>query len=110
MELEELSDDSRVEPSSDHADETDAEAVASTPTRELRRSSRVPKPNPKYLSSLHYLLLTDSGEPENYDEALQVNESVKWEHAMQEEIDSLHTNDTWELARLPAGKRALYNK
>lgn len=64
----------------------------------------VPKPNPKYLSSLYYLLLTDSGEPSCYDEALQVSDSVKWE---QEEMDSLHSNETWELARLPAGKKAL---
>ena len=56
------------------------------------------------------MLLTDSGESKNYDKALQDSESVKWEHAMQEEMDSLHTNGTWELARLPARKKALHNK
>jgi hypothetical protein len=29
---------------------------------------------------------------------------------MQEEMDSLHSNVTWELAKLPAGKKALQNK
>jgi len=30
--------------------------------------------------------------------------------AMQEEMDSLHYNGTWDSARLPAGKKALHNK
>ena len=51
------------------------------------------------------MLLTDNGEPESYDEVKQVSESGKWEHAMQEEMDSLHSNGTWDLARLSAGKK-----
>ncbi|KAL5831285.1 hypothetical protein ACOSQ4_016639 [Xanthoceras sorbifolium] len=77
---------------------------------ELRRSSRVPKPIQRYSPSLHYLLLTDSGEPECYDEAMQVEDSVKWESAMRDEMDSLMSNQTWELAELPPGKKALHNK
>ncbi|KAL5777409.1 hypothetical protein ACOSP7_010335 [Xanthoceras sorbifolium] len=77
---------------------------------ELRRSSRVPKPIQRYSPSLHYLLLTDSGEPECYDETMQVEDSVKWESAMRDEMDSLMSNQTWELAELPPGKKALHNK
>ncbi|KAL5771289.1 hypothetical protein ACOSP7_015443 [Xanthoceras sorbifolium] len=77
---------------------------------ELRRSSRVPKPIQRYSPSLHYLLLTDSGEPECYDEAMQVEDSVKRESAMRDEMDSLMSNQTWELAELPPGKKALHNK
>ncbi|KAL5769829.1 hypothetical protein ACOSP7_013983 [Xanthoceras sorbifolium] len=77
---------------------------------ELRRSSRVPKPIQRYSPSLHYLLLTDSGEPECYDEAMQVEDSVKWESAIRDEMDSLMSNQTWELAELPPGKKALHNK
>ncbi|KAE8692624.1 Retrovirus-related Pol polyprotein from transposon TNT 1-94 [Hibiscus syriacus] len=48
------------------------EAVQEEPgTPELRRSSRIPKPTQRYSSSLHYLLLTDNGELECYDEAMQ---------------------------------------
>jgi hypothetical protein len=54
--------------------------------------------------------LTDGGEPETYDEALQVENSTKWELAMKDEMDSLMTNQTWELTELPAGKKALHNK
>ncbi|KAE8684911.1 Actin-depolymerizing factor 1 [Hibiscus syriacus] len=79
-------------------------------TPELRRSSRIPKPTQQYSPSLHYLLLTDNGEPECYDEAMQVEDSVKWESSMKDEMDSLMSNQTWELAELPPGKKALHNK
>ena len=32
---------------------------------------------------------------------------LKWERAMQLEMDSLHKNSTWELVHFPNGKRAL---
>ncbi|KAI5436505.1 hypothetical protein KIW84_022846 [Lathyrus oleraceus] len=46
----------------------------STPAPELRRSSRVPIPNRKYMS---YMLLTDGGEPEDYAEACQTVDANK---------------------------------
>ena len=55
-------------------------------------------------------MLTDEGEPESFDEALQVEDSIKWEQAMDDEIRSLVKNDTCVLTELPAGKRALLNK
>ena len=79
-------------------------------TPALRRSFRIPKPIQCYSPSLHYLLLSDSGEPECYDQAMQVDDSVKWESAMKDEMDSLMSNQTWELAELPPGKKALHNK
>ena len=87
------------------------EAVQDEPgTPALRRSSRIPKPIQRYSPSLHYLLLSDSGEPECYDQAMQVEDSVKWESAMKDEMDSLMSNQTWELTELPPGKKALHNK
>jgi hypothetical protein len=59
---------------------------------------------------LFYILLTDGSEPETYDEALKVENSTKWELAMKDEIDSLMTNQTWELKELPIGEKALHNK
>ena len=87
------------------------EAVQEEPgTPALRRSSIISKPIQRYSLSLHYLLLFDSGEPECYDQAMQVEDSVKWESAMKDEMDSLMSNQTWELAELPPGKKALHNK
>ena len=54
--------------------------------------------------------MTDGGEPECYDEALQDENSSKWKLAMKDEIDSLLGNQTWELTELPVGKKVLHNK
>ena len=54
--------------------------------------------------------MTDGGEPEYYDEALQDENSSKRELAMKDEMDSLLGNQTWELTELPVGKKALHNK
>ena len=59
---------------------------------------------------MNYLLLTDGGEPECYGEACQTEDVGKWELAMKEETTSLISNQTWELAKLPVGKKALHNK
>jgi len=48
-----------------------------TPQSELRRSTRMTRAPERYSSSLHYLLLTDSGEPECYEEVLQVEAKDK---------------------------------
>ena len=39
-----------------------------------------------------------------------MEDSIKWEQAMDDEMSSLEKNDTWVLTELPAGKRALLNK
>ncbi|RVW20652.1 Retrovirus-related Pol polyprotein from transposon TNT 1-94 [Vitis vinifera] len=51
-----------------------------------------------------------NSQPECYDEALQDENSSKWELAMKDEMDSLLGNQTWELTELPVGKKALHNK
>uniref|UniRef100_A0A7N2MUY1 Retrovirus-related Pol polyprotein from transposon TNT 1-94 n=1 Tax=Quercus lobata TaxID=97700 RepID=A0A7N2MUY1_QUELO len=82
----------------------------STPVAEVRRSSRNIRPPQRYSPTLNYLLLIDGGEPECYNEALQDENSSKWELAMKDEMDSLLGNQTWELTELPVGKKALHNK
>ena len=54
--------------------------------------------------------MTDSGEPECYEEVMQVETRKKWEQGMNEEMDSLVRSQTWDLVQFPAGKRALQNK
>ena len=53
--------------------------------------------------------MTDGGEPKCYNEALQDENSSKWELAMKDEMNSLLGNQTWELTELPVGKKALHN-
>ena len=82
----------------------------SIPIIEVRRSFRNIRPPQHYSPTLKYLLLTDGGEPECYDEVLQDENSSKWELAMKDEMDSLLGNQTWELTELLVGKKALHNK
>ena len=49
----------------------------STPVAEVRRSFRNIRPPQRYSPALNYLLLTDGGEPECYDETLQDENSSK---------------------------------
>ena len=52
-------------------------------------------------------MLIDCEEPSCYEEAMLKDDKLKWERAMQSEMDSLHKKSTWELVHLPDGKRAL---
>ena len=54
--------------------------------------------------------MTNSGEPECYEEAMQVETKKKWEQGMNEEMDSLVINQNWYLVEFPIGKGALHNK
>ncbi|KAG8486278.1 hypothetical protein CXB51_019698 [Gossypium anomalum] len=42
-------------------------------------------------------------ETSNYSEAVSCEDSVKWMFAMQEEMESLHKNKTWDLVKLSKG-------
>ena len=76
----------------------------------VRQSTRLSRPLERFSSSLYSILLTDVGEPECYDRAMQVDTKIQWESAMTEEMDSLVKNQTWDLCKLPIGKKALQNK
>eukprot|EP00268_Persea_americana_P024782 TRINITY_DN24187_c1_g1_i1.p2 TRINITY_DN24187_c1_g1~~TRINITY_DN24187_c1_g1_i1.p2 ORF type:complete len:116 (+),score=27.17 TRINITY_DN24187_c1_g1_i1:452-799(+) len=72
----------------------------------LRRSSRIPKPNPRYANSVltaAWMATTDNAdsvyEPEFFEEAQGI---PKWEEALGEENKALKQNETWELVHRPA--------
>ncbi|GJX59460.1 putative RNA-directed DNA polymerase [Tanacetum coccineum] len=75
----------------------------------LRRSTRDHHPSTCY-SAHEYVLLTDGGEPECYAEAMEDEHKKEWFEAMEDEMNSLHENNIFELVKLPKGKRALKNK
>ena len=55
----------------------------------------------------NYLLVIDCGEITCYKEAIHIDDSKKWEMAMQSEYNSILANKTWYLTSLPEGKQAL---
>ena len=54
-----------------------------------------------------YALITSSGDPTTFQEAIHSQEKSRWMGVMVEEIQSLHKNQTWNLVELPKGKRAI---
>ena len=56
----------------------------------LKRSSRAIRVPDRYVPSLHYRLVTDEGEQEPLDEALQLEDTTKWEQVMDDGMSRLH--------------------
>ncbi|KAI4334908.1 hypothetical protein L6164_013610 [Bauhinia variegata] len=96
-------------PTRDINDGGDANTNVPPINTELRKSVRQSRPSQKYPPH-EYVLLTDGGEPERYEEALEHDHKEKWLITMQEEMQSLQENHTFELVKLPKGKKALKNK
>ncbi|KAG8473450.1 hypothetical protein CXB51_035780 [Gossypium anomalum] len=76
------------------------------------RTKREIKPPKKYAEAdlVAYALnvaedIDANQEPSNYSEAISCEDSEKWMFAMQEEMESLHKNKTWDLVKLPKGKK-----
>ncbi|KAL5850870.1 hypothetical protein ACOSQ4_008883 [Xanthoceras sorbifolium] len=55
----------------------------------------------------HASIIVNDEIPTTYQEAVQSSEEEKWRNAMNEEMQSLHKNQTWKLASLPKGKKAI---
>ncbi|KAK0605571.1 hypothetical protein LWI29_028241 [Acer saccharum] len=82
---------------------------------EVRRSTRERRPpvwHSEYIteSNVAYCLLTEDGEPLTFHEARNSSDASLWMTAMQEEIEALHKNKTWELVPLPHGRKAIGNR
>ncbi|KAH9307360.1 hypothetical protein KI387_035271, partial [Taxus chinensis] len=89
----------------------DVQIEPPAPQISVRRSQRVSRPPEIFTPSLFYLLLTDSGEPESFEEAMQDETHKQWEHGMDEEMDSLEQNQTWDLVKFSSKvKGTLQNK
>ncbi|KAG8501115.1 hypothetical protein CXB51_003217 [Gossypium anomalum] len=90
--------------------------VASSPQYSIakNRTRREIKPPKKYAEAdlVAYALnvaedIDANQEPSNYSEAISCEDSEKWMFAMQEEMESLHKNKTWDLVKLPKGKKTV---
>ncbi|KAK8936753.1 hypothetical protein KSP39_PZI011993 [Platanthera zijinensis] len=72
-----------------------------------RREVRLPL---RLQDSVAYAFQIFSSDPRSFKEAIESNESSQWMAAMEEEIESLHKNKTWELVYLPKGAKAISSK
>lgn len=74
----------------------------------LRDREALKKPSylDDYVMSVDSLIETHVN-PDKYEEAVRSKDKNHWKRAMNDEMQSLKTNSTWELTKLPQGKRAL---
>ena len=70
------------------------------PLPPLSRSTREHQPSIRYPPN-EYVMLTDGGELETYQEAILHERKKEWVKAMQEEVRSLLENHTYDLVKLP---------
>jgi len=80
-------------------------------TQNVRRSDRQ-RSMPTWMKSGEFLLanvaaVEESEDPSTYSEALSSSDSHMWLNAMQEEMDALHKNNTWDLVDLPKGSKVI---
>ncbi|WVY90442.1 hypothetical protein V8G54_035956 [Vigna mungo] len=76
---------------------------------QLRRSTRQKQPSRRYFLD-EYVNFTDEGEPQSFVEAMEMKDKEKCLQAMEEEMQSLKENQTYDLVELPKERRALQNK
>ncbi|KAG8474407.1 hypothetical protein CXB51_033681 [Gossypium anomalum] len=86
--------------------------TAMLPNLSLKDSSNKENQKQKYVEAdlFAYALnvaedIDANREPSNYSEAISCEHSEKWMFAMQEEMESLHKNRTWDLVKLPKSKK-----
>lgn len=72
---------------------------------ELRRSTRMRKPPELYGEWTN--IAHELNDPLTITEALSSPKKIEWKKAMEKEIESLHTNDVWDLVKLPSGRKAI---
>jgi transposase InsO family protein len=91
------------------AAETESESENELPVhRELRNRSCLEKPKKfnDYVTTAE-AYLTEMNEPECYEEAVNSKDREHWIRAMNNEMESLAKNQTWEIADLPEGAKAI---
>ncbi|KAE8722570.1 Peptidyl-prolyl cis-trans isomerase FKBP62 [Hibiscus syriacus] len=102
-------DSSEAEPAHDEQEPESSEAPT---TRQSDHVRRRPNWHSDYVieGNIAYCLLTEDGEPSTYQEAIHSSDVSLWMMAMQEEIEALHKNNTWDLVPLPQGRKPIGNK
>ncbi|KAL6977755.1 hypothetical protein U1Q18_052729 [Sarracenia purpurea var. burkii] len=98
--------ETNVDNDAEHANENVEEPIVAN---EPRRSTRDRRPSIRY-SPNEYVFLTDGGEPESFKEAMEDENKKDWMEVMEDEMQSLRENNTFELVKLPKGKKVLKNR
>jgi hypothetical protein len=103
------------QPSFEVAPEHEEQEQIKSETHEVRwstRERRLPVWHSEYVteSNIAYCLLTENGEPSTFHKVIKSTNVSMWMTSMQEEIEALHKNNTWDLVPLPQERNAIGNK
>src|ERR1044072_6092998 len=90
------------EPGSDHEEEVRDQGGAQEYNLVRDRAPRQIQPLVRYgfEELVAYALLTSSRDPSTFREAINIPEKDRWMGAMQEEMEPLKKNETWDLVSL----------
>ena len=109
-------DHDQVDPADEHLPDVIEQPVEQHPPQEdvdpaLRRSTRVrrsaiPSDYVVYLQESDYDIGADN-DPETFSQTISCRESELWYNAMKEEMDSMASNEVWDLVKLLDGLRAI---
>uniref|UniRef100_A0A2N9I8X0 Integrase catalytic domain-containing protein n=1 Tax=Fagus sylvatica TaxID=28930 RepID=A0A2N9I8X0_FAGSY len=93
------------------SDESEAPALTSsqlTDSIAVRRARREIRKPAKFVDMVAYALpMFEDDIPSTYKEVVRTPESNEWKKAMDDEMQSLHKNQTWDLVQLPKGKKEI---
>ncbi len=78
------------------------------PRRSKRRN--LPRRRFEIEGEAFMIALHDDDEPRTVQEALSSSAKDEWIKAMNDEIESMRTNQVWDLVNLPLGRKAIGNK
>ena len=85
------------------------ETVTEKTSPELRRSGRIQR-SPDHYGEWVSIASPEVKEPVSVKEALKSPSKAKWQRAMEKELESLQTNDVWDLVELPKDRKAVGSK
>jgi Reverse transcriptase (RNA-dependent DNA polymerase) len=88
------------------------DAEPSSAQSQIRHSNcaRVPKRHFSIENESYMIVMQDEEEPKNIREALPCLAKEKLMKTMEEEMESMRSNNVWELVDLPEGRKAIGNK
>jgi hypothetical protein len=95
----------------DESNESEEEVEQLTPmVRRLERIRKlVERYSPPNFRSAFVLIVIDD-EPKSIGEAIDSAEGKLWKDTVVEEMESLYKNETWDLVKLPSGRKLVGSK
>jgi len=97
----------------ERVESNDSDALSKQDVDNLRKSIRV-RNKPKHLEDYTVLALCAESlvedVPEHFDDIQGRDDEKQWLRAVNEEMTSLTENETWNLVKLPPGRKALENR